>query len=108
MVWPLSRGCASFTGSISGCAITGLVAVGAVSAGALGASGTLAEAAGGVTAAGALLEHGDRLVDAPEHRPLLLEDLHRHPRMSLVLLEQLLREVEIGVGVVAVPDPLDG
>ena len=62
---------------------------------------------GGV-ASRALPEHRDRLVDAAEHRALLLEHLHGHARVPALALEQLLREVEVGVRVVARADPLHG
>src|SRR5215211_3935086 len=52
------------------------------------------------------LEDSDGLVDPTEHRGLLLEDLHGHVRMAALLLQELLREVEVGVGVVALPDPV--
>ena len=38
----------------------------------------------GRAAAGALLEHRDRLVDPAEDRLLALEDLHQHPRVAAV------------------------
>ena len=38
---------------------------------------------------------------------LALEDLHRHPRMVVLRLEQLLGQVEVGVRVVATSDALD-
>ena len=56
--------------------------------------------------AGALLEHRDRLVDPAEDRLLALEDLHQHPRVVAVGLQQLLGQVEVRVGVVAVADLL--
>src|SRR5919204_4663447 len=40
-------------------------------------------------AAGALLQHGDRLVDPAQHRFLLLEHLHHHLRVPVLGLEQL-------------------
>jgi hypothetical protein len=55
----------------------------------------------------ALLEDGDGLVDAAEDRLLLLEDLHQDARVAPLLDEELLGEVEVLVGVVAVADPLD-
>jgi hypothetical protein len=59
-------------------------------------------------AAGAQLEHRDRLVDPAEQRRLLLEDLHEHARMAVLGLEQRLGVVEVGVGVVARAHLLDG
>ena len=56
--------------------------------------------------AGALLEHGDRLVDPAEDRLLALEDLHQHPRVVIVGLQQLLGQVEVRVRVVALADLL--
>ena len=38
---------------------------------------------------------------------VLLEDLHRHPRLAVLPLQQLLGVHEVGVGVVARPDPVD-
>ena len=64
-------------------------------------------AAVGAAAAGRLLEHRDRLVDPAEHRLPALEHLHQHVRVAVVGLEQRLRVVEVGVGVVAVADLLD-
>src|SRR4051812_5264010 len=58
------------------------------------------------SAAGALLEDRDRLVDPAEYRPLLLEHLHRHVRPAALLQQELAGEVEVGVRVVAVPDAL--
>ncbi len=55
---------------------------------------------------GAGLEHRDRLIDPAEDRILLLEDLHRHPRMLVLGLQQLLGVDEVRVGVVAGSDPL--
>ena len=52
-------------------------------------------------AARAQLEDRDRLVDAAEHRLLLLEDLHRDARVMVLGLEQLLGVDEVRVGVVA-------
>ena len=54
------------------------------------------------------LEDGDRLVHAAEERMLLLEYLHHHARVPALGLEQLLGEVEVGVGVVALPQLFDG
>ena len=59
-------------------------------------------------APGALLEHGDRLVDAAEDRVLLLEDLHEHARAMALELEQVAGQVEVLVGVVALAHALDG
>ena len=42
----------------------------------------------------------------PSTDSLLLEHLHRHPRAVAAILEQLLGEVEVGVRVVALADPL--
>src|SRR6185295_7593726 len=53
---------------------------------------------------GALLDDGDRLVDPAEERVLALEHLHHHARVVVVGLQQLLRVVEVRVGVVAVAD----
>ena len=61
-----------------------------------------------VVPAGAELQNRDRLVDAPQHRIPLLEYLHDDTPVLAFGLEQLLREVEVGVGVVALPDLLDG
>jgi hypothetical protein len=58
-------------------------------------------------APGALLEHGDRLVDAAEDRVLLLEDLHEHARTVALELEQVARQVEVLVGVIALAHALD-
>ena len=52
-------------------------------------------------------EDRDRLVDAAEQCGLLLEDPHSHGRTVVLGLEHLLREREVGVGVVAVADALD-
>ena len=41
-------------------------------------------------AARALPQHRDRLVDPPEERLVLLEDLHSDPRAAALLLHQLL------------------
>ena len=59
-------------------------------------------------APGALLEHGDRLVDAAEDRLLLLEDLHEDARVVALEIEQVARQVEVLVGVVALAHALDG
>ena len=62
-----------------------------------------------VAVAGALAQDRDRLVDPAEHRVLvLLEDLHEHLRVVVVVLEQALGEVEVGVRVVALANALDG
>jgi hypothetical protein len=65
-------------------------------------------AAVGAAAACPGLEHGDRLVDAAEHRVLALEDLHHDVRMAALGLQQPLRVIEVGVRVVAVADALLG
>ena len=59
-------------------------------------------------APGALLEHGDRLVDPAEDRLLLLEDLHQHARAVALELEQVARQVEVLVGVIPLAHALDG
>jgi hypothetical protein len=58
--------------------------------------------------AAALPQHGDGLVDAPEDRLLLLEHLHQHARSAALVLQQLLREIEVLVAVVARPHLVDG
>ena len=60
-----------------------------------------------VPVVGAELEDGDRLVHPAQHRVLLLEDLHDHPRVPAVLEQRLARVVEVDVGVVALPHLLD-
>ena len=59
-------------------------------------------------APGALLEDRDRLIDPAEDRAALLEDLHQDARVAALALEQLLREVEVSVAVVALAEALDG
>ena len=59
-------------------------------------------------APGALLEDGDRLVDAAEDGRLLLEDLHEHARAMALELEQIARQVEVLIGVIALAHALDG
>ena len=59
-----------------------------------------------VVAAGAQLQDRDRLVDPAQQRVVLLEHLHRDVRMVVLGLEQLLGVDEVGVRVVALPDPL--
>src|SRR4051794_591954 len=54
----------------------------------------------------ALPEHRDRLVDAAEDRLLLLEHLHQDARVTPLLDEELLREVEVLIRVIAVADAL--
>ncbi len=53
------------------------------------------------------LEDGDRLVHPAEHRVLLLERLHVNLRPAPVVEQHLAREVEVDVGVVALPHLLD-
>ena len=54
------------------------------------------------------LQDRDRLIDAAQQRPgLLLEDLHGHPRVMVLLLEQPLGGDEVCVGVVPTTDPVD-
>ena len=53
------------------------------------------------------LEHGDRLVDAAEHRLLALEDLHHDARPPAVGEQRVARVVEVRVGVVALAHLLD-
>ena len=55
-----------------------------------------------------LAHDGDRLVDPPEDRLLLLEHLHEHLRVAVLGDEQVAREVEVLVGVVALAQPLGG
>jgi len=59
-------------------------------------------------APGALLEHGDRLVDPAQDRLLLLEDLHEHARAMALELEQVARQVEVLIGVITLAHALDG
>src|SRR3954469_15338342 len=61
----------------------------------------------GPAPSGALLEDREGLVDPAEDRLLLLEDLHEHARVAVLGEEELAREVEVLVGVVAVADPVD-
>ena len=58
-------------------------------------------------APGTELEDRERLVDPAQDRLALLEDLHRDVRVLALVLEQLLGEHEVGVGVVPVADALD-
>ena len=58
----------------------------------------------GRAAPGALLQDRDRLVDAAQDRALLLEDLHEDLRTAALRLEQVARQVEVLVGVVAGPE----
>jgi hypothetical protein len=62
----------------------------------------------GVPLVGAELEDRDRLVHPAENGLVLLEDLHDHARVAAVSEQRLLRAIEIGVGVVALPHLLDG
>jgi hypothetical protein len=55
----------------------------------------------------ALAQDRDRLVHAAEHGALLLEHLHHDARAVTVRLQHALREVEVRVGVVALPQLLD-
>ena len=61
----------------------------------------------GPAAPGALLQDRHRLVDAAEDRALLLEDLHEDLRPAPLRLEQVARQVEVLVGVVAGPELVD-
>ena len=53
------------------------------------------------------LEDRDRLVHPAQHGLLLLEDLHDDPRVPPVREQRLAGEVEVDVGVVALPHLLD-
>ena len=53
------------------------------------------------------LQDRHRLVDAAEDRALLLEDLHEDLRPAPLRLEQVARQVEVLVGVVAGPELVD-
>ncbi len=54
-------------------------------------------------------QDGQRLVHPPEDRAVgLLEDLHGHAGVQVLGLEHALGAVEVGVGVVALPQPVDG
>ncbi|GBD46580.1 hypothetical protein HRbin41_01408 [bacterium HR41] len=68
---------------------------------------TVLPAAVGKAPSRAELEHRDRLVDATQHRAVLLKHLHRDARVHAALFEQPFGEVEVRVGVVAVADLLD-
>jgi len=61
----------------------------------------------GAPVVGAELEDGDRLVDAAQHRVLLLEDLHHHMGMLVLPFEQLLGEIEVRVRVITGADAID-
>src|SRR5436305_8367749 len=55
----------------------------------------------------ACLQHCDRFVHPAQQRVSLLKHLHRHVRMAVFGLEQLLGVDEVRVRVVAVADPLN-